>query len=107
MNHTDQTDNLLNYLCASLFDLQGRLRASEVVLSSMVSVVCENAPELIDQLKLKISDTADLSTSMGELSTEPALEAFKREIRQSMAHFSLFEEASKHCSTTLGVKSKL
>lgn len=106
MNDTDQNNELIEYFCRSLFNVQGRLRANEITLNSLMSVVCENAPELIEQIKFKINDVADLSLKMGELSTDFSIDDFNKEIDRSIRQFSLIEESAKYCPTQLEVKKK-
>ena len=106
MANANENDRLIEYLCGSLFNIQGRLRANEIALGSLLSVVCENAPELIEQIKSKITDIAELSIKMGELSTNPEIDAFNSAIKQSLQQFALIEEASKYCASRIEVKHK-
>lgn len=106
MNDKNQNDELIEYICGSLFDLQGRLRANEIMLNSLMSVVCENAPELIEKISEKAKDTAELSIKINELTTEFAAQAFEKEINQSIRQFELIEEASKYSDTFIEVKRK-
>lgn len=98
---SDNNSDLIEYLCGNMFDIQGRLRANEIILNSLMSVICENAPELIEKLKEKINDTSQLSVQMKELSTDFAADAFQREIHQAILKFSLIEEASKYSPTRI------
>jgi hypothetical protein len=75
-------------------------------LDSLMSIVLENTPQLIDKVKNKIRDVAELSNTMGELSTEFATEAFSNEITQSIKRFDLIEDASKFSDTHIEVKPK-
>ena len=106
MTEKNQNDELIEYLCGSLFNLQGRLRANEIVLNSLMSIILENTPQLIDKVKIKIQDVAELSNTMGELSTDFATEAFNNEITQSIKKLDLIEDATKFSDTYIEVKVK-
>lgn len=105
MSDASQKDPLIGYICEHIFDIQGRLHANEVVLHSLVSVICENAPELIGQLKSKISDVTELKTTMQEVPEGPIAEKFKKEIEQNIRLFSLIETASKYSPTRIKIKN--
>jgi hypothetical protein len=106
MSDTNEHEQIINFLCTSIFDVQGRLRANEVITNAIVKVICSNAPQLIEQLKETISDTAELGVNMGELPTQMEAEIFQREIEQCILRFSLYEDSAKYNQTAIEVKSK-
>jgi hypothetical protein len=106
MSNTNQNDDIIEFLCGSVFDLQGHLKANSILLNSLMSIVCENAPELIQKIIEKTNDVAELSVKMGELRTDFAVEAFKKEINQSIKLFALMEESSKYSDTYIEIKKK-
>ena len=106
MNNSNQNDDLVNYLCASIFEMQGRLKANEVISNSLLKVVCENAPQLIEQIKETITGLSELSLTMNELSEGIASNTFQNEIQQSILRFSLIRESANYSPTHLEVKVK-
>lgn len=106
MTEKNQNDELIEYLCGSLFDLQGKQHANSILLNSLISVICENAPELIDKIKDKTSDVSELSIKLGELSTDYALESFRTHISQTLKQFELIRESSKFSDTLIEVRKK-
>lgn len=106
MSDANEHEEIINFLCTSIFDVQGRLRANEVITNAILKVVCSNAPQLIEQLKETISDTAELAVKMGELPTELEANIFQREIEQCILRFSLYEDSAKYNNTILEVKER-
>ncbi len=96
----------LNKLVFSILELQGLQSANNTILHSMLSIFCENAPELMDSIKLKISDVAELKIAMNELSSEISKKAFEAEIKQALLMFNLIKESSTYSSTFIEVKNK-
>jgi len=106
MNDENNDNTLVTQLFVAVMELQGMLKASNVVQYSLLSVVCENSPQLIEQLKQKITDVSELSLKLNEFSSEIASIAFSNEIQQSILRFSLIEDASKYSQTFIEVKDK-
>ena len=50
MSDSSKNDEIIEYLFASILDLQGRLQANKILLNSLLSTICENAPELIEKM---------------------------------------------------------
>lgn len=93
MTGVSNNDSLIDYLCGSLMDVRARLKVNEIVTSSLLNAVCEHSPQLIECIKQKISDVAELAVSMGELDTEHEAKIFQKEIQQCILRFSLIEES--------------
>lgn len=75
-------------------------------MDSLLKVVCENSPELIEQIKEKITSTSELAISMKEVPAGVGVDAFKQEIEQTILRFSLIKESSNYSPTFIEVKSK-
>lgn len=88
-----ERDNLIDYLCGQVFDLQGRLRANEIVLQTLLAEVCENNPVLIESLPKRISDICELSREMNDLDVDIAVQSFEKEIKQTILRFDLIRNA--------------
>jgi hypothetical protein len=101
-----QSDDLLNKLIFSILELQGIQNANNAILHSLLSVICENAPELIDAIKEKVADVADLKISMNELTSEISKSAFETEIKQALLQFNLIKDSSLYSPTFIEVKPK-
>ncbi len=103
----DEKDNevVLQQLVHSVLELQGLLSASNTILHSLVSIICAKAPELIDELKEKITDVAELKVKM-ELESNISITSFQNEVAQSLRYFDLYKQASTHSHTYIEVKDK-
>ena len=101
MNSQNENNEIINFLCTSIFDVQGRLRANEIITNSLLKVISSNAPQLIEQIKESILDTAELSKSMGEIPSDLEGAIFHREIEQCIQRFSLYEESAKYSPTEI------
>lgn len=106
MSDSQQNEELLQQLVHSVLELQGLLSANNTILHSLLSIICENAPELIDDLKQKISDVCELKLSMQEITSDISKDAFEREIKQTLLQFNLIEEASTYNRTFIEIKNK-
>jgi hypothetical protein len=107
MNDSTNEDTLVKQILFAVLELQGKLKANEVIQNSLLSVICQNSPKLIDQIKNNITDVSDLSLSLNEFSSEISASAFSTEIKQSILRFSLIVEASKYSPTTIEVKDRI
>ena len=106
MNSEVGENTLITQLFVAVMELQGMLKASNIVQHSLLSVVCENSPQLIEQIRQKITDVSELSLTLNEFSSEIASTAFSNEIHQSILRFSLIEDASTYSPTFIEVKEK-
>ena len=106
MSDSNQNDELVTYLCTHAFQTEALLKAQSVILNSLLKVVCENSPELIEQIKEKISDTSELAITLNEVPAGVGVAAFEHEIKQTLLRFSLIEESSKYSPTFIEVKPK-
>jgi hypothetical protein len=106
MSDANQNNELVTYLCTHAFQTEALLKAQGVILNSLIKVVCENSPELIEQIKEAITSTAELTLSMNEVPAGVGVSAFEHEINQTMLRFSLIKDSSKYASTFIEVKPK-
>jgi hypothetical protein len=73
--------------------------AKATIIHSLLSIVCENAPALIEPIKEKITDVADLKLKMNEVTSNISITAFENEIKRSLLQFDLIKESSQYsCS---------
>jgi hypothetical protein len=107
MNDSTNEDTLVKQIFFAVLELQGKLKANEVIQNSLLSIICQNSPRLIDQIKDKITDVSELSLSLNEFSSEISATAFSDEIKQSILRFSLMVEASKYSPTIIEVKNRI
>ena len=107
MNDSTNEDTLVKQIFFAVLELQGKLKANEVIQNSLLSIICQNSPRLIDQIKDKITDVSELSLSLNEFSSEISAAAFSDEIKQSILRFSLMVEASRYSSTIIEVKNRI
>ena len=107
MNDSTNEDTLVKQIFFAVLELQGKLKANEVIQNSLLSIICQNSPRLIDQIKDKITDVSELSLSLNEFSSEISATAFSDEIKQSILRFSLIVEASKYSPTIIEVKDRI
>jgi hypothetical protein len=106
MSIENKNDDLVNYLCTHAFQTEALLKAQGVILNSLLKVVCENAPELIEQIKETIASTSELTLSMNEVAAGVGVTAFEHEIKQTMLRFSLIKDSSNYSPTFIEVKPK-
>ena len=106
MSDANKNDEIITYLCTHAFETEARLKAQSIVLNSLLTVVCENSPELIEQIKEKITSTSELAISMKEVPVGVGVDAFEQEIEQTILRFSLIKESSNYSPTFIEVKSK-
>jgi transcription termination factor NusB len=106
MNDANKNDEIITYLCTHAFETEALLKAQSVVLNSLLKVVCENSPELIEQIKETITSTSELAISMKEVPAGVGVDAFEQEIQQTILRLSLIKESSKYSHTFIEVKSK-
>ena len=71
-----------------------------------MKVICENSPELIEQIKETITSTSELTLSMNEVPAGVGVTAFEHEINQTMLRFSLIADSSNYSPTFIEVKPK-
>ena len=106
MSNNQSNEEFIQKMSYSILELQGLLSANNVILHSLLSIVCENAPILIDSIKNKIEDVADLKLVMNELGSDISKNAFEREIKESLLQFDLIRESSKYSATFINVEDK-
>lgn len=106
MSSNHSNEEFIQKMSYSILELQGLLSANNVILHSLLSIVCENAPTLIDSIKNKIEDLADLKLVMNELGSDISKNAFEREIKESLLQFDLIKESSQYSSTFISVDDK-
>jgi hypothetical protein len=106
MIDANKNDEIITYLCTHAFETEALLKAQSVVLNSLLKVVCENSPELIEQIKETIESTSELAIRMKEVPAGVGVDAFEQEIQQTILRFSLIKESSKYTHTFIEVKSK-
>ena len=106
MTENQKNDELMQQLVYSVLELQGLLSANNTILHSLLSLVCENAPALIDPIKQKITDVSELKLSMNELTSEISKVAFENEIKRSIHQFDLISESAKYSYTFIEVKDR-
>ena len=102
----ENNEILLKQLVHSVLELQGLLDANATILHSFLSIVCENAPALIEPIKEKITDVADLKLKMNEVTSNISVTAFESEIKRSLLQFDLIKESSQYSYTFIEVKDK-
>lgn len=101
-----KNDEMITFLCTQAFQTEAMLKAQSVVLNSLLKVVCENSPELIEQMKETIDSTCELTLAMNEVASGVGVEAFKQEIHQTILRFTLISESAKSSPTFIEVKTK-
>ena len=106
MSGNQSNEEFIQKMSYSILELQGLLSANNVILHSLLSIVCENAPILIDSIKNKIEDVADLKLVMNELGSDISKNAFEREIKESLLQFDLIRESSKYSATFINIRDK-
>lgn len=106
MSNENKNDELITFLCTQAFQTEGLLKAQGVVLYSLMKVICENSPELIEQIKETITSTSELAISMNEVPAGVGVDAFEQEIQQTILRFSLIKESSNYSSTFIKVQPK-
>ena len=106
MSSNRSNEEFMQKMSYSILELQGLLSANNVILHSLLSIVCENAPILIDSIKNKIEDIADLKLVMNELGSDISKNAFEREIQESLLQFDLIRESSKYSATFINIGDK-
>lgn len=106
MSSNQSNEEFIQKMSYSILELQGLLSANNVILHSLLSIVCENAPILIDSIKNKIEDVADLKLVMNELGSDISKNAFEREIKESLLQFDLIRESSKYSATFINIRDK-
>ena len=104
---TDEKDNevVLQQLVHSVLELQGLSNVNNSILHSLLSIICEKSPELIDEIKLKITDVAELKVEH-ELASNISITSFQNEVAQSLRYFDLYKQASTYSHTYIEVKDK-
>lgn len=106
MSDNQRNEELIQQLVYSVLELQGLLSANNTILHSLLSIVCENAPALIDPISEKITDVSDLKIRMNEISSDISKNAFENEIRRSIQQFDLIRESAKYSYTFIEVAEK-
>ena len=106
MSNSQSNEEFLQKMSYSILELQGLLSANNTILHPLLSIVCENAPQLIDSIKNKIDDVADLKIAMNELTSSVSKNAFELEIKGSLQQFDLIRESSKYSTTFINISDK-
>lgn len=106
MSVENKNDELITFLCTQAFQTEGLLKAQGIVLYSLLKVICENSPELIEQIKETITSTSELAISMNEVPAGVGVDTFEHEIKQIIIRFNLIKESSNYSSTFIKVQSK-
>ena len=106
MSETNKNEEIITFLCTHAFQMEGLLKAQSVVLNSLIAIVCENSPDLIEQIKDKIISISDLAITMKEVPHGVGVEAFEQEIKQTILRFNLIKESSNYSSTFIQVQPK-
>ncbi len=106
MSEILKNEELIQQLVYGVLELQGLQSANETILHSLLSIVCENAPALIEPLKEKISDVSDLKLKMNEVTSNISITAFENEIKRTLHQFDLIKESSQYSHTFIEVKDK-
>lgn len=106
MSNSQSNDELMQQLVFSILEMQGLLSANNTILHSLLTIVCENAPELIESVKSKIDDVSELKLSMNEITSDIYKNSFEREIQQALLQFDLMKESSKYSHTFIAVNNK-
>ena len=106
MSENQNNDELIQKLVYGVLELQGLQSANATILHSWLSIVCENAPALIEPIKEKITDVADLKLKMNEFTSNISIAAFENEIKRVTLQFDLIKESSQYSYTFIDVKNK-
>jgi hypothetical protein len=106
MSENQNNDELIQQLVYGVLELQGLQSANATILHSLLSIVCENAPALIEPIKEKITDVADLKLKMNEVTSSISITAFENEIKRAILQFDLIKESSQYSYTFIDVKDK-
>ena len=106
MLDSNKSDEIITFLCTHAFQTEALLKAQGIVLNSLMKVICENSPELIEQITGTIASTSELAISLNEIPAGVGVEAFEKEINQTILRFSLIKESSNYASTFIEVKPK-
>jgi hypothetical protein len=106
MSDSNKNEEIITFLCTQAFQTEALLKAQSVVLNALLKVICENSPELIEQIKETIASTSELALSMKEVAAGVGVEAFEQEIQQTILRFSLIKESSNYSPTFIEVKPK-
>lgn len=104
---TNDDEKLLEYTFLSFLNLRARFEANEVIMNALLHTVVEHAPELIEPLKERISNIAelkDLQIRNSFTSGEP--EIFNASIKQSLLMFQLIEEGSQFIDKKISFEEK-
>ncbi len=102
---SEDNEVLIKQLVHSVLELQGISSAHNNLIYALLSVVCEKAPTLIDEIKEKIKDLADLKIQF-EIKSDISKTSFQNEITQSLKHFEAVEQAALLSQTYIEVKDK-
>ena len=105
MSDNQNNEVLTQQLVHSVLELQGLLSANNSILHSLLSIICEKSPELIDEIKLKITDVAELKVKH-ELASNISITSFQNEVAQTLRYFDLYKQASTYSHTYIEVKDK-
>jgi hypothetical protein len=105
MSEVDGNEVLIRQLVHSVLELQGLSSAHNTILHSLMSIICEKAPTLIDEIKEKINDVADLKIQF-EIESSISKVSFQNEITQTLKHFELITQAASLSHTYIEVKDK-
>ena len=106
MSDANQNNEIVTYLCTHAFQTEALLKAQSVILNSLMKVICENSPELIEQIKETITSTSELALSMNEVPAGVGVTAFEHDINQTMLRFSLIADSAYYSPTFIEVKPK-
>ena len=92
----DSDEKLLEYTFLSFLNLRARFEANEVIMNALLHTIVEHAPELIEPLKQRINDVAEMKDIQIKNSyTSGESEIFNSHLKQCLNMFSLIEEGSK------------
>jgi len=105
MSEIDDNEVLIRQLVHSVLELQGLSSAHNTILNSLLSVVCEKAPTLIDEIKENIKNVAELKIRF-EISSGISTTSFQNEIDQTLKRFDLITQAATLSHTYIEVKDK-
>ena len=106
MSENQKIEELFKQLVCEVLELRGLQSANATILHSLLSIVCENAPALIEPIKEKITDVADLQLKMNEVTSTISIAAFEKEIKRALVQFDLMKESSQYSYTFIDVKDK-
>lgn len=106
MSDNQNNEELIQQLVYGVLELQGLQSASSTILHSLLSIVCENAPALIEPIKEKITDIADLKLKMNEVTSNISITSFEKEIKRAILQFDLIKESAQYSYTFIDVKDK-